>query len=590
MGKEEMYSRLDILNCLLFDITGMNMWKNLKSGLCKNALDYSSESLEKHGAAIKNTALAALFVLTTDQAIAQQYTNLRITNKIEDDSTAVKYGKALLLDKYGTPQDSIILDENGAGTFDNVLTDIAGVYELPRGFVVYQNYPNPFNPSTRITFDVSRRMPVWLDISSSLGQSIKDVKIDAEPGRYVFEWGGDNNNGNLVASGPYFVVVRSPEGAQGIKMSLIGHGSGSSRIYSEGAGNLPNKLSANKSSSLDDVMYMIHFENTDSTQPRIKEWTTDLFGVYRNMDTTFYSERATDNVIVSGVLLDALTMTGVDGAKIRIRYNNTNMVDSTTTASGSYSLTFQATSGPHSFRIEAEKPNWYSYRENTSTTANQLVDTLYTFEKFRENHNWPVDPPQDDPRRDGLAWIKYMHAPAWQTDTVFYVDHWRTQDLPLSTYINIFDNPSQASIDSTRNGINHLNSSFSRFRMDEVTSTPTIGLEINYDIYGNAASIRTWQFDINDIPLYPLKGGITLAVDNSGNPEFDLNTVLHEIGHIILCGGRESPFFEHITNSSSAGALEFAPFEKRAINILYNLPNTADKKYNIYDPTTLPAK
>ncbi len=53
-------------------------------------------------------------------------------------------------------------------------TGITGnpVADLPEGFALHQNYPNPFNPSTLIRFDLSRELPVKLEVFNILSQSV----------------------------------------------------------------------------------------------------------------------------------------------------------------------------------------------------------------------------------------------------------------------------------------------------------------------------------------------------------------------------------------------------------------------------------
>ncbi|MFQ6093013.1 MAG: kelch repeat-containing protein [bacterium] len=98
---------------------------------------------------------------------------------------------------------------------------------MPRDFLLYQNYPNPFNPSTTIRYAIpsaehrakSRGKGVdsklsalrtTLRIYNLLGQEVK-ILVDEpkEAGYYSVSWDGKDSTGRDVASGVYFVQLRS---------------------------------------------------------------------------------------------------------------------------------------------------------------------------------------------------------------------------------------------------------------------------------------------------------------------------------------------------------------------------------------------
>lgn len=77
---------------------------------------------------------------------------------------------------------------------------------IPNGFVLYQNYPNPFNPTTHISFSVDRAAQVRVMIYNVLGQEISTVANGTFfPGLYNFEWNGNDQRGNQVPSGVFYV-------------------------------------------------------------------------------------------------------------------------------------------------------------------------------------------------------------------------------------------------------------------------------------------------------------------------------------------------------------------------------------------------
>ncbi len=81
---------------------------------------------------------------------------------------------------------------------------------MPAVFVLYQNYPNPFNPRTTIPFYLPERSHIFLEIVDPQGRNVRLLQKGwFEAGRHTAEWDGTNNRGWPVASGVYFVRLRS---------------------------------------------------------------------------------------------------------------------------------------------------------------------------------------------------------------------------------------------------------------------------------------------------------------------------------------------------------------------------------------------
>jgi hypothetical protein len=87
---------------------------------------------------------------------------------------------------------------------------------------LYPNYPNPFNPETTIQY--SLKSPGWVDISiyNIAGQLIRDLKKGIEEsGMHSITWNGRDNDNQAVASGLYYVRMRSNDGFNIVKMMLM---------------------------------------------------------------------------------------------------------------------------------------------------------------------------------------------------------------------------------------------------------------------------------------------------------------------------------------------------------------------------------
>jgi len=117
------------------------------------------------------------------------------------------------------------------GTYKIQVRDLAdlgqlGVDEnfesLPRQFALHDNYPNPFNPETRIRFEIGNQANVQLIIYDMLGRKVRTLVNDNyDPGMYVINWDGMNDNRQPVSSGPYLYRIKAGEFIDHKKMILV---------------------------------------------------------------------------------------------------------------------------------------------------------------------------------------------------------------------------------------------------------------------------------------------------------------------------------------------------------------------------------
>ena len=74
---------------------------------------------------------------------------------------------------------------------------------------MFNCYPNPFNPETTVTFALDSEAEVELFVYNIRGQKIKTLVDETfRPDTYNIIWKGDNDNGNQVSSGVYFVKLK----------------------------------------------------------------------------------------------------------------------------------------------------------------------------------------------------------------------------------------------------------------------------------------------------------------------------------------------------------------------------------------------
>jgi flagellar hook assembly protein FlgD len=70
-------------------------------------------------------------------------------------------------------------------------------------------YPNPFNPELTISFSVGETHEVKLDIYNIRGQKVRSLVNETyRPDNYNIVWKSDDNNGNKVSSGIYYIRLQ----------------------------------------------------------------------------------------------------------------------------------------------------------------------------------------------------------------------------------------------------------------------------------------------------------------------------------------------------------------------------------------------
>lgn len=98
----------------------------------------------------------------------------------------------------------------------------AAAPQHPEGFCLYQNYPNPFNPETRVEYDLPQSQWTTLEIFNLKGKRINTlVNGFKRKGHHSIIWNARNQNGMRVASGIYWLVLRSGTHSAVQKMILL---------------------------------------------------------------------------------------------------------------------------------------------------------------------------------------------------------------------------------------------------------------------------------------------------------------------------------------------------------------------------------
>lgn len=89
-------------------------------------------------------------------------------------------------------------------------------------FTLHPVYPNPFNPSTIISYNLDRVTSVNLQILDVQGRFIRTLVSESQPsGTYSTVWNGRDDSGHQVASGLYFIVLKTSTATASQKMLLL---------------------------------------------------------------------------------------------------------------------------------------------------------------------------------------------------------------------------------------------------------------------------------------------------------------------------------------------------------------------------------
>ena len=84
------------------------------------------------------------------------------------------------------------------------------------------NVPNPFNPTTTISFDLSERAPVRLEVFSVSGRLVRTLASGVQDaGTHDVVWDGRGDDGTSASSGVYFYRLQSGKTTESKRMTLI---------------------------------------------------------------------------------------------------------------------------------------------------------------------------------------------------------------------------------------------------------------------------------------------------------------------------------------------------------------------------------
>ncbi|MBN2088009.1 S8 family serine peptidase [candidate division KSB1 bacterium] len=93
---------------------------------------------------------------------------------------------------------------------------------IPETMSVSQNYPNPFNATTTVTYQITGKNHVSINIFNINGALVRNlVNEELNAGYYTVQWDGKNNRNQLVSSGIYLYRLKSDNTIKVKKMILL---------------------------------------------------------------------------------------------------------------------------------------------------------------------------------------------------------------------------------------------------------------------------------------------------------------------------------------------------------------------------------
>ena len=99
---------------------------------------------------------------------------------------------------------------------------VATAQAQPTRFAFAPAFPNPFNGSTQITYTLATDILVELRVYNALGQAVRTLlHQQREAGTHQIHWDGKDDQGRVLASGTYLLIMRAGPVRQATKMLLL---------------------------------------------------------------------------------------------------------------------------------------------------------------------------------------------------------------------------------------------------------------------------------------------------------------------------------------------------------------------------------
>lgn len=102
------------------------------------------------------------------------------------------------------------------------ITNVADWGLKPVNNFSLEAFPNPFNPGTQIRIEIKEVQNTTIEIFNLLGEKVKTLHNDYLPtGSNYFYWYGNNNSGEILPAGVYFILASSELNTKAIKVLFL---------------------------------------------------------------------------------------------------------------------------------------------------------------------------------------------------------------------------------------------------------------------------------------------------------------------------------------------------------------------------------
>ncbi|MCK5147567.1 T9SS type A sorting domain-containing protein [bacterium] len=115
------------------------------------------------------------------------------------------------------------VDTKGKVTIGETIEMLVTQDVVPEVTALLPAWPNPFNPETRIKYQLSEPVVVNLSVFDIMGRRVTTI-VRAEQhraGNYINFWNGRDDQGQVAASGVYFLVLRAGDIVRSQKVLLV---------------------------------------------------------------------------------------------------------------------------------------------------------------------------------------------------------------------------------------------------------------------------------------------------------------------------------------------------------------------------------
>ncbi|MFI5236676.1 MAG: FlgD immunoglobulin-like domain containing protein [Ignavibacteriales bacterium] len=151
-----------------------------------------------------------------------------IWNEITNEFVSENFGgntSACFVDIDNDTDYDLFLGNVKGGLYFYINSEISNIVEWEIGLIdnyLLEAFPNPFNPGTIIRIQTKEGKDTEINIFNSLGEKVQTLFDNYLPsGTKDFYWQGEDNSGNILPSGIYFIIASSAQNQKVIKVSFL---------------------------------------------------------------------------------------------------------------------------------------------------------------------------------------------------------------------------------------------------------------------------------------------------------------------------------------------------------------------------------